>query len=249
MNDRTESKNSSEFSDTIAGEFVNAPGRLYDTPENLSLEARRELFEIEETLVSCLYAQQTAELQAGELPPAQAEARAFLDSENMNDAALASLRVPDVLHLVIERSLVADQPKAAATPAIVLQLRDGLQVIKSAFQGLQLQTESVATTRSAVAAPEARRSHVVLTQTIDGRRLEYEILSESDNAATLVVRFPEGGPSLQKIRIVLRQDGRMLDSRTPDAAGKASFEHLAAGDYELEFSGALKHTCPVLVRD
>ncbi|MEQ9366463.1 MAG: hypothetical protein RIF32_19640 [Leptospirales bacterium] len=256
---------------TIADDFLGKPNSLYDAPEKLSPEARRELFELEEALAATLLfgpvrapAENEAEriavladqlLNSDEYEPQAADrefvARAYQDARIMQDPALVSEALPDVLKLVLERSLGSSPAvagKAASIPSIVLQIRDGLQVVKSAFQGLALQTESIVATRNAVAAPEARRSHVVLNQKVQGRDLEYEILSESQNAVTLTVRILNGG-TLNKIRVVLRCEGRMLDSRSPDASGQLGFEHLGAGSYELEFTGALRHTCPILIQD
>ncbi|MCR9144896.1 MAG: hypothetical protein NXI24_21845 [bacterium] len=254
---------------TIAEDFLGKPNSLYDAPEKLSPEARRELFELEEALAATLLFEplrgpaenQMEDVAAradhllqsdGESAGAEpAVARAFLDARVMQDTALTSESVPDVLKLVVDRSLTAgpvpEKAGAAGVPAIVLQIRDGLQVIKSAFQGVDLRTESMVATRNAVAAPEARRSHVVLSQHVAGRDLEYEILGESDSAVTLTVRILNGG-TLNKIRAVLRADGRMLDSRSFDASGQLGFEHLGAGSYELEFTGALQHTCPILIQ-
>ncbi len=259
---------------TITDDFLRNPGSIYEAPDKLSPEARRELFELEEALAATLLfeplqgtqpgdEERIASLVDGLLNSTSGDeslsaedralvARAYLDARTMRDASTQAEAVPEVLKMVLERSLSAPEPARAkgedAVPAIVLQIRDGLQVIKSAFQGLQLQNEAIVATRSAVAAPEARRSHVELRQQVDGRELEYQILSESDTAITLVVRVLNGG-SLNKIRVVLRQAGRMLDSRSPDASGQVSFEHLAAGSYELEFTGALRHNCPILIQD
>lgn len=258
---------------TIADDFLGQPNALYESPEKLSPEARRELFEFEESLAACLafetvrgpalnreedIAGQADRLLAAD-PDTEIElnaadrslvSRAYLDARIMQDSALVSETLPEVLKLVVDRTLVettaGNANASSAIPAIVLQIRDGLKVIKSALQGLELQTESIVATRNAVAAPEARKSHVILKQTVDGRDIEYQILSESESAITLVVRFSNGG-SLNKIRAVLRREGRMLDSRSPDASGQVSFEHLSAGSYELEFTGALRHSCPILI--
>lgn len=264
---------------TIADDFLTNPAMLYDAPENLSPEARRELFELEESLAAVLFFEQTRDAlnnpadrqvpaavdallgdEAGSvealasLNPAQrAHAiQTYFDTRAMHDPALPSEAVPEVLKLVIERTLRVNAGEAAqdrAIPAIVLQIRDGLRVIKSALQGMEFQTDALATTRSSVAAPEARRSHVVLKQTVDGRAIEYQILSESAHAVTLIVRFPGNNSGLKKLRALLRHEGRMLDSRSPDASGQLSFEHLQAGAYDLEFTGTFQHTCPILIQD
>jgi hypothetical protein len=266
---------------TIATHFADAADALYEAPEHLSPEARRELFELEEALSACLYYGQNAgnslppeledrvarladEIRAESptafLDPAQgsdeiaalvraAALQTYLDSRVMQESPVPAEAVPPVLGMVIDRYFDAGLRSARRTdsaPAIVLQISEGLRVIKSALQGFTLQTESLIATRNAVAAPEARKSHFVLKQAlIDGCEIEYQILSESSEAVTLVVSLPA---AYKKTRVDLRCEGRMLDSRMLGADGRLSFEHLKAGSYELEFSGALLHICPIQVQ-
>lgn len=249
----------------IAADFMERPEELYAAPEQLSTEARRELFEIEEELVTLLAGQNQAGAAAGAEEEAAlaadgllrgdastgmnpAAVRAYLDVQRMQDQSPREA-LPEVLAAVVARSLGADArtESPAAVPAMIVRLEAGLQVIKSVARGLRLQTEELVATRAAVSTPEVRRSQVILKEVVDDRLIEYEVLSESDESVSLLVRFPEPGSSRNRIRVALRESGRLLDSRSPDADGQICFEHLAAGSYELEFSGALRHTCPIVI--
>lgn len=251
---------------SIAADFTERPDELYSAPEQLNPEARRELFEIEEGLVTLLARQNLAgathgtEEQVaraadallngeatGQLSPAAI--RSYLDAQRMADRSPREA-LPEVLSAVVARSLKPDAATTsgrAAVPAMIVRLEAGLQVIKSVARGLRLQTEELVATRAAVSTPEARRSQVILKEVVDDRLIEYEILSESDESVSLLVRFPEAGASRARIRVALREEGRLVDSRSPDDEGQICFQQLASGNYELEFSGALRHRCPIVI--
>ncbi len=249
--------------------FVEDPESLYQHPDRISPEHRRSLFALEEGLVSCLSLQHTAlpadreneisqladELRrTGSFPDSLARAdqeavlAAYFAGDLMSRTDAGRQELPEALRHVMGRVLAQDaQTEQPEVPALILHLGEGLRAVKSAWQGLFLEDETLLATRNA-AIPSARTSHLVFSQSLPNStaRLQFQILAESDERLTLIVTCPDG---YWKTRLALKQDGRTVDSQS-FASGRPSlsFEHLTEGEYRLDFSGALEHSCSIVVR-
>lgn len=188
-------------------------------------------------------------------------------------APLANLPLPEALAAAIERVFPRQSPTADAAPAklpaMILSLaEEGLRVLKSSLQSVQLEAVYSPAVRSA-AAPAAnaragaeeqeavqrvdqKASRLTLSQRIPASGgeavLHFDVLRENAGALTLVVHTPE---ELGRARVNLKLAGRSLDSRYVSAEARSlEFTHLGPGEYELEFSGPRldSHSCAIVIR-
>jgi len=228
---------------TFLKKFLEDPAIL-DQPQSLSIEDKKALLELEETLVSFLqsahagsqpiddeneFAARAEELIAsGKLPEGmnlQAALQVVRSIEIMGDNLRYQL--PEALRHIV-------QTASKKSPSIYVKVgHAGISFLKSTLQGFAFKEEALAEVRSSAAAEKSAR--VSLTHRLPGGELEYQLVRDSDEHITMSLHLPA---SRGFQRALLKREGKLIASHNVDLKKETVvFDRISAGNYSVELPG------------
>ena len=151
--------------------------------------------------------------------------------------------VPEALMAVIDRTLDVKDKKQI--PSFIVRLtREGIKTILSGLNGVTLTPVPVPAMRSP-GTLEKEIHNVQLEQIVDGNKIGYSILKESDEDIMLAMNFPD---KIGRCRVILKENDRMISTENlNDGDDSVNFRKLKPGYYDISITGSINHSFTILV--
>jgi len=140
--------------------------------------------------------------------------------------------LPRSLQKVIENDFRSEE----SIPSIIVRLTaEGMKVLKSTIEGIELYPEPIPAVRSAASQDAAVR----VVQEIDGMPIESRIHSGGSGNMTFELIFPE---KTGNWRVTLKNGERLVSSEiVSNEEHRVEFPCLSEGEYTVELSGLVNH--------
>lgn len=147
--------------------------------------------------------------------------------------------LPEALEAAVERYFRAEKAsrsRRSEADSIVIRIKEGLELVSAALQGLQPAFVTIPATRRSATAQKINMSE----EATGGGVIEYDILRSTDNTVIVSVTFKDlQGP----LSVRLSENGRPVSSQTiRETSGRIHFDGLCPGEYRLDLSGSCERS-------
>ena len=243
----------------IIQEYMENPEEVYDKLSSMDEQSRNAVYFIEEIFTwmklsginevsdEQYIAELVDKIRSGEfrgdleLKDIEAIQDVIISIEKMSNDV--KREVPEVLMSVIDRTLKVTDKKQI--PSFIVRLTaDGIKTIMSGINGMSLVPVTNPVMRSQ-ATLNKESDNIQIEQLVDGNKISYNILKESDDDIMLAMNFPD---KIGRCRILLKDNERILYTENlNDGENSVGFRKLKPGYYDISITGFINHSFGILV--